>query len=96
MAKKPSKTAFVRALPHTVSAKDVVAKAKAAGFKISEAYVYTIRSTTKRKGNGRSKTVPPSGSPEVTFRTLVLQLGVVRARALLSDVEAKLARLIAG
>ncbi len=51
-AKKPSKTAFVRALPADMSAKDVVAKAKGAGLKISEAYVYTIRSSTRARKGG--------------------------------------------
>ncbi len=43
-----SKSGFVRALPATLSAKEVVAQAKAKGIVLSDAYVYKIRSATKR------------------------------------------------
>ena len=100
-AKKVNKSAFVRALPSTLSAKDVVAKAKAAGVKLSEAYVYTIRSGSRaRKAGaprkrGRPVTMGARGS-EASFRKLVLDLGVRRSRELLDEVETKLVRLIAG
>ena len=45
-----SKTQFVMSLPHEVSAKDVVARAKAKGLALTEAHVYKIRSTNKSKG----------------------------------------------
>ena len=43
----PSKTEFVLGLPRELSAKDVVVKAKEKGLKLSEAYVYKIRSASK-------------------------------------------------
>ncbi len=49
-----SKTQFVMSLPHEVSAKDVVARAKAKGLGLTEAHVYKIRSTNKSKG-GKGK-----------------------------------------
>jgi post-segregation antitoxin (ccd killing protein) len=52
-----SKSAFVLSLPSDTSAKDVVAKAKEKGIEISEAHVYTIRSTAKR-GPGKPKGRP--------------------------------------
>jgi hypothetical protein len=45
--KTPSKTAFVLSLPSTMSAKEVLAKGKAAGLKLTEAYIYSIRSKAK-------------------------------------------------
>lgn len=47
-----SKTQFVMSLPHEVSAKDVVARAKAKGLALTEAHVYKIRSTNKSKAAG--------------------------------------------
>ncbi len=43
-AKKINKSAFVRNLPADMPAKDVIARAKAAGFTMSPAHVYAIRS----------------------------------------------------
>jgi hypothetical protein len=50
---KHSKAAFVRALPSTLSAAEVVEKAKAAGISLEVGYVYNIRSTAKAAGKGR-------------------------------------------
>src|SRR5579859_4856077 len=38
-----SKAAFVRGLPSSTPAKEVVAKARAAGMKLTESYVYNVR-----------------------------------------------------
>jgi hypothetical protein len=62
-AKPQSKTAFVLSQPAGLSAKEVSAKAKAAGLAITEAYVYTIRSSAKNKaGMPRRKPGRPKGS----------------------------------
>lgn len=62
-AKPQSKTAFVLGQPAGLSAKEVSAKAKAAGLTITEAYVYTIRSSAKNKaGLPRRKPGRPKGS----------------------------------
>jgi hypothetical protein len=62
-AKPQSKTAFVLGQPAGLSAKEVSAKAKAAGLTITEAYVYTIRSSAKNKAGGpRRKPGRPKGS----------------------------------
>lgn len=62
-AKPQSKTAFVLSQPAGLSAKEVSAKAKAAGLAITEAYVYTIRSSAKNKaGQPRRKPGRPKGS----------------------------------
>lgn len=62
-AKPQSKTAFVLGQPAGLSAKEVSAKAKSAGLAITEAYVYTIRSSAKNKAGGpRRKPGRPKGS----------------------------------
>jgi hypothetical protein len=59
-----SKTAFVLSLPAETSAKDVVARAKEQGISLSEAHVYTIRSTAKRgAGKPRGGRTSASGEP---------------------------------
>jgi hypothetical protein len=57
---KPTKASFVRSIPSSVPAKEVVAKAKAAGMTLSEKHVYVIRSdakkrSAKKKAGGASK-----------------------------------------
>ena len=52
--KKQTKTAYVLSLPRTLSAKEVVAKGKAAGISLSDAHVYAIRSAKKRKAGGKT------------------------------------------
>jgi hypothetical protein len=98
--KKPqSKTAFVLSLPPTLSAKEVLAKGKAAGLKLSEKYVYVIRSKAKaggkRKGRrpGKGKGTPSvaglAGAIDARFATLVLDIGLARADAILKNLRAK-------
>jgi hypothetical protein len=58
-AARVNKSAWIRSQAPTVSAKDVVTKAKAQGIKLSLAQVYTARSNAKRQG-GSLKAVPSS------------------------------------
>ena len=60
-SEKPTvnKADFVRGIPLDVRAKDVVQKAKDAGFSLSEAYVYGVRKTS----------APKAASPRGTDRT---------------------------
>lgn len=74
---KLSKSAFVRGLPASMPAKEVVAKAKAAGLTLSDRYVHVIRSIAKRaarNGSGSSKAVRRGGRPISSKRTFVLNL----------------------
>jgi hypothetical protein len=48
--RKVNKSAWIRSQPSTLSAAEVVGKAKQAGIKLSVAQVYTTRSEAKRKG----------------------------------------------
>ncbi len=91
--KKPqSKVSFVRALPESLTANEVSEKARQAGLKITPGYVYEIRSSAKR----RAAKPTAATSPDAAFRRLVLDLGVVRAKALLADVEKALQALVSG
>ena len=47
--KKTTKAGFVRSLPDTMPAKDVVAQGAAAGLEFSEKYVYNTRSSARIK-----------------------------------------------
>jgi hypothetical protein len=61
-SKQQSKASFVRSLPASLSAADVVEKAKAAGISLEVGYVYNIRSTAKAAGKGRSPAEPASST----------------------------------
>jgi hypothetical protein len=105
---KTSKTAFVLSLPMTSPAKDVISKGRAAGLKLSEAYIYSIRSKAKgREGKpaARRGRPPKAASQSVAtssgngierqFLNLALDLGLSRAEGLLSGLRAKLRNAIA-
>jgi len=99
---KQSKAAFVRALPSTMSAKEVIEKAKAAGHKLTAAYVYVIRSKGGSTAGGKrgSKLGRPrggNGSNGTAERSLInaaLELGFGRARQLLDAAQARIRRSI--
>lgn len=68
-----NKSEFIRKLPATLSSREVVAKAKAAGIKFDETYVYRVRALarSKRKNGakpGLARTVAPnvSAAPKPT------------------------------
>jgi hypothetical protein len=102
--KAPNKSEFVRKLPSTLSAAEVVAKGKAAGIKLTPGHVYTIRAAAKRKddapraargrkpaGSGRAT----AGSPrEREFVALVLELGLVEAEAMLARIRSRIGSAI--
>ncbi len=102
--KTQSKAAFVRSLPSSTPAKDVVEKAKAAGIKLTDAYVYNVRATTRAAKKPKvttakaatSRGTAHSTSNETTFRKLVLDLGIARSKMLLAEVERGIAAVIAG
>lgn len=95
--KKINKSAWIRNQPRTMSAKEIVAKAKAAGIKVSDKQVYNARASAK-KTSGASKTTKrgpakgkraPSGSGdnELSFRRLVLSIGLPKAEAYLNELK---------
>jgi hypothetical protein len=96
-AKKVTKSAYVRALPSTLSAKEVVAKAKKDGINISIVHVYKVRSAAKlTKGKAvrpgpaaPSRRGPPAArDAEATVRILIGEVGLARARKVFAEIEA--------
>ena len=90
--KKTNKSAFIRAHSHLKPAQ-IVAVAKKAGLSFSVEYVYSIRQNAKKArllANPRTA----SAKTDTQFRALTLQIGVRRARELVSEVETQ-ARAIA-
>jgi hypothetical protein len=96
-----TKSAFVRSLPRSLSAKEVVDRAKARGMQLSVAQVYNIRSTASLKQKatrgrpgasavtaGRAPAPSSVGDSEARFRRLIIEIGLQRAKALLADVQA--------
>ena len=101
---KHSKAAFVRALPSTLSAAEVVEKAKAAGISLEVGYVYNIRSTAKTAGKARSVgdsssraksngTSPRAGwdgsSAELLLKAVGAELGLAAAIRILESERAR-------
>jgi hypothetical protein len=99
-----NKSAFVRSLPGSMSAAEVIEKGKAKGIKLSAAQVYTIRANARRKrpdkvagtlsasksgSVGQRKRGRNSGSKEAEFIATALDLGLARAEALITKLRAK-------
>jgi hypothetical protein len=95
-AKRTTKADFVRSLPATTPAKEVVAKAKEAGMALTDMYVYNVRSTSKasaKKGNGLKapgKAIPhvvhkaSTGEPaEDLLKAIAAEIGLARAMTVL-------------
>jgi hypothetical protein len=100
---KMSKTDFVKSQPADMPAKDVVAKAKAAGMTLSENYVYTIRSAAKTKPGKRRRPKGSANTPtgamaakvaasgvEDLLRAAASEIGLSRAIAILQEQQAVL------
>jgi hypothetical protein len=86
----------VRSLDRSLSAAEVVALAEKKGLRLTPAFVYNIRSAEASRapvrGNGnlvrrKAKEVVLSGSPEAQLRAAIAQIGLVRARQILDEVE---------
>jgi hypothetical protein len=87
---QPNKSDFVRK-HEGAPARAVVAMAKKHGIKLTERYVYVIRSSDKAKarrrglvqvhGRGRGQT------DERSLRHAIAEVGLARSRAILADVE---------
>lgn len=90
-----SKSAFVRDLPASMPAKEVSARAKAAGLTISDRYVHVIRSIAKRSSQGGAKvavpkTVSRGGRPISPKRAFVLSLpGAVPVAEVIKQAKAQ-------
>ncbi len=97
VVRQGDKAAFVRALPRSMAAGEVVDRAKERGMVISKAYVHNIRSAANKAARalmakeGKKSIKGPRTRLESQFRELVVTLGPARAKKLLSQVETSLA-----
>lgn len=102
-----SKAEFIRSLPATTPASEVVAKAKAAGMSITPQYVYNLRARANnaagapRRGPGR----PPkalsagggsvsSGRVEDLLKAVAAEIGLSRAIQILQSEQQKVRGLL--
>jgi hypothetical protein len=99
-----NKTTFILSHAPGTSAAEIVKAGAAKGIKLSEKYVYTIRSNARRKAKqagrrpGRPAKAGPLGASgsESMFRETALALGIERAKELLAELERKLRLIIDG
>jgi hypothetical protein len=95
-----SKSDFVRSLPADMPAREVLEKAKEAGYAMSPALVYMARQGGKKakkvgrpagKSKGASVTRAPKGgtSFETKFADMVAEIGLVRAEEMIRAVRAR-------
>lgn len=92
---KLNKSDFVRSM-EGVPAREVVAAAAKSGIKLTERYVYVIRSADKAKarkrafgGAGGSRR---GGDGEAALRRAIAELGLATARTILREMERAFAR----
>lgn len=91
--KHGAKTAFVRSLPTSLTAKEVVSKAKDAGITLTEKYVYNVRSSSNAGTPVKRKPGRPPGSvnraptrtAEDLLQAAAAEIGLSRAISLLQQ-----------
>jgi len=96
---------FVRSMPVTTPAKDVIAAAKAKGIRMSANLVYMVRATDRKRGVGTVKrratprararlgAILRNGATIVEFKKMAFALGIDNARRALDELERGLATL---
>lgn len=93
-----SKTAFIRGFSSDTPAAKVVDEGKKAGIRLSKEYVYRVRALARPQGggsrsNGSNRALLAgigSERDEQRFATLAMEIGLVRATALLQRVRQRL------
>jgi hypothetical protein len=103
-----SKAAFVRSLPATTPAKEVVAKAKERSMTLTESYVYNVRGAAKaarrkRAGSLRAAVAPRAVVPakgrlsaEDLLRAVGAEIGLTRAIEVLQGERARVHAVLRG
>jgi hypothetical protein len=87
--KKINKSAWIRNQPGTMSASDVVAKAKAEGITVTANQVYTARSTGRSTKSTTSTKPTSGGSVEQTIRRLALTVGIEKVEGVVKKIKAE-------
>ena len=104
-APKQTKADFVRSVDPRLSAKDVVAKAKAAGIAVTDTYVYNVRGAAKASASkaaakpaaavkapvahAASKAGASTGSVESLLKAVAAEIGLGRAFEILVSERAR-------
>jgi hypothetical protein len=101
-----NKAEFVRKQPRTMTAKEVVAKAKTFGISLNDKYVHKVRSSAKvanRAKAGRRELPRPASngaarvgdrSAEQLLRAVAAEIGLARAISMLQEEHQRVRRLI--
>lgn len=90
------KAAFVRSLPRSMPASEVVEQAGAKGMVISKAYVHNIRSAANKAARalmakeGKKTIKGNKNKLESQLKELIIALGPARAKKILQQVEVSL------
>lgn len=71
--------------------KEVVAAAAKRGMKLTERYVYVIRSADRAKAQRRAGPLKRGGTAEAEIRRAIAEIGLARARVVLEEVEGQFA-----
>lgn len=97
VVRQGDKAAFVRSLPRSMAASEVVDRAGEKGMIISKAYVHNIRSAANKAARALmakegKKTIKGNKTKlESQLKELIIALGPARAKKLLGQVEVSLA-----
>jgi hypothetical protein len=104
-----SKSAFIRSLPSSTPAKEVVKQAKALGMKLTESYVYNVRGAAKKtakakRADAKSPAVRVanggasrgSTSAENLLKAVAADIGLGPAIEILAGERARVAAVIGG
>ncbi len=95
-----NKSAFIRRLPSSMPAKEVVKQAKAAGMKLTESYVYNVRGAAKktarpgRNGASVARPIATTSSAESLLKALAAELGLGNAIEILTGERTKVRAVI--
>jgi hypothetical protein len=95
-----NKSAFIRRLPSSMPAKEVVKQAKAAGMKLTESYVYNVRGAAKktarpgRNGASVARPITTTSSAEGLLKALAAELGLGNAIEILTGERTKVRAVI--
>ena len=108
-ATKPakSKSAFIRSLPASTPAKEVVKQAKSAGIKLNAGYVYNVRQAAKKAAKSKRAVASPavssvangggsrvSTSAENLLKAVAAEIGLGSAIEILQGERARVAAVI--
>lgn len=108
-AEHGAKKAFIMAQPADMKARELIEKAETQGMRITRAYVSVVRSrgnsrserrrshrvVTQRRSATSTHVAPLDfSSKEAQLREIAIEIGIGRARQLLSELEQKLRALL--